>query len=556
MQGPNNLIETSSENKEGDLWRTLIDLLEIKKENQEESTISENEQAPILSLDLPDEMWLNVLSLGQFNPREINDFRTVNRTFLLLSDEKIIWKRLLEQYFPYLGCKDPISSERDPKAVFKAEYEKFQQSYAHKLDMRSLLSVLTQDIQSIDFTQTPKPLAEDMKQWLAYLGAAHGNSFALEKIFNHPHAVHEKAVAYIIAKSNEYLPPILQDLDEAEFTQEAYLDALKYAIIANEDRIAEKILDEFRIDDTKIVRDYFELAAENASLSCMMLLATKFRPNISPHCKGKALLLAAQQDDLPTVEMLLEMTRDLMVCVQHWELALLSTIENGKSNFAALILEKVQEKHFFVGQIRKALSRCLPAAVQQENLPIINQLIAIEQHDIDEDCVVQAMKIATSNNHLQILQMLTPFSVLHLKEEQILELLKYAMHTPGCDNLAATQVIVDVIKASKPGILDAAVISLKGFNPFMVEQFENIFWGKEEFSSSDPIIFPLIEKDEEEDNESDVIDDNKGVKRKYTNEKVKQDQENNIENEKSVPPEIKKEESPSCSTVSKKRRHR
>jgi hypothetical protein len=50
------------------------------------------------------------------------------------------------------------------------------------------------------------------------------------------------------------------------------------------------------------------------------------------------------------------------------------------------------------------------------------------------------------------------------------------MHTPGCNNLAITQVIVDAIKAIKPGILDAAVISLKGFNPFMVEQFENIFW--------------------------------------------------------------------------------
>lgn len=553
MQGPDNLIEPSSENQEGELWGTLIDLLEIKKENQDK-----NQQIPILSLELPDEMLLNVLSLGQFNPRELTVIRSVNRTFQQLADEKIIWKRFLKQYFPYLECKDPISSERDPKATFKAEYEKFQQCYAHKLGMRGLLSALTQDIQEIDFNQAPKPLTEDMTRWLVYLGAAHGNPFALERIFNHPHAEHEKAVAYIIAKSNEYMPQILQDLDETEFTQEAYLDALKYAIIANEDRIAEKILDEFHIEDTKIVRDYFELAAENASLSCMMLLATKFRPNISPHCKGKALLLAAQQDDVPTVEMLLDMTKDLMVCVQHWELALLSTIENGKSNFAALILEKVQEKRFFVDQLRKALSRCLLVAVQQGNLPIINQLIGIEQQNIDEDCVMQAMKIAMSNNQLQILQMLTLFSVLHLKEEQILELLNYAMHTSGCDNLAITQVIVDTIKAIKPGILDAAVISLKGFDPFMVEQFENIFWGNEEYSSFDPIIFPLIEKDEEEEEEekenaSDVIDDNRGVKRKYKKEKDKQ--ENNIENE-NVQPEIKNEESPSCSTVSKKKRYR
>jgi len=81
------------------------------------------------------------------------------------------------------------------------------------------------------------------------------------------------------------------------------------------------------------------------------------------------------------------------------------------------------------------------------------------------------------------------------------------MHIAECDNIAATQIIVNAIKASQPGILDGAIISLKGIDPVMVEQYENIFWGTEEFSPFDPLIFPLLESDHKAQRISEIAHD-------------------------------------------------
>ncbi|MBN9288065.1 MAG: hypothetical protein BGO43_07290 [Gammaproteobacteria bacterium 39-13] len=515
MQGPDNFneITLSAIQEQDPSLHVLMNLLTIKKEDdflEAKEEPSENHHTATISPELPEEIWLHILSLGQFNPRELSAIGVTSHSLQLLANEKVIWKQLLQRYFPYLESK-----EADPKGVFMREYHKFQQCYGRNVGMTFLLSALTGDIVTLA-SQTPKPLTEEMIKWLDYLAAVHGNPFSLERIFNHPHAEHEKAVAYIIAKVNGTVPPILQEMNEKELAIEAYVDAVKYAIVGNEEWIAKEILDSTEIE-SEDARKFFELAAENASISSMMLLLQKYRKNISPHCKGRALFLAVQKEDETVVEMLLEMTKRLLPCSEHWKSALLSSVTNGKSNFVALILSRVRESGTeAAANIRRTclLSRCLEIAVQQENLAIVNQLVAMEHVVVDQNCVFSAMKNAIEKNDLAILQVLAPFAIFHLKDnhEQILDLLHHAMHIAECDNIAVTQIIVNAIKASQPGILDGAIISLKGIDPVMVEQYENIFWGPEEFSPFDPLIFPLLERDQKAEGIFDIAHD-KEVKR-------------------------------------------